>query len=67
LALVDIVVHSIFSLGDLSRYPGATNPVVKNGSDKYIYGMVECGKTPYNTTNVSCYVPTLVRDVKSGM
>lgn len=47
--------------------PDATNPVVKNGSDKYIYGTVTCGQNPYSTTNVSCYVPTLVRDVKSGM
>jgi Flp pilus assembly protein TadG len=53
---------------DFAKFcPAAQNPVVKNGSDKYIYGTVTCGQSPYNTTNVSCYVPTLVRDVKSGM
>jgi hypothetical protein len=53
---------------DFAKFcPDAKNPVVKNGSDKYIYGTVTCGQNPYSTTNVSCYVPTLVRDVKSGM
>ena len=53
---------------DFAKFcPDATNPVVKNGSDKYIYGTVTCGQSPYSTTNVSCYVPALVRDVKSGM
>jgi Flp pilus assembly protein TadG len=47
--------------------PDSQNPVVKNGSDKYIYGTVTCDQNPYSTTNVSCYVPTLVRDIKSGM
>ena len=53
---------------DFAKFcPDAKNPVVKKGSDKYIYGTVTCGQSPYSTTNVSCYVPTLVRDVKSGM
>ena len=53
---------------DFAKFcPDAKNPVVKNGSDKYIYGTVTCGQNPYNTSNVSCYVPTLVRDAKSGM
>jgi Flp pilus assembly protein TadG len=53
---------------DFAKFcPDAKNPVVKKGNDKYIYGTVTCGQNPYNTTNVSCYVPTLVRDVKSGM
>ena len=53
---------------DFARFcPDAKDPVVKKGSDKYIYGTVTCGQNPYNTTNVSCYVPTLVRDIKSGM
>jgi Flp pilus assembly protein TadG len=53
---------------DFAKFcPDATNPVVKEGSDKYIYGTVTCGQNPYSTTDVSCYVPTLVRDVKSGM
>jgi Flp pilus assembly protein TadG len=53
---------------DFAKFcPAAQNPVVKNGSDKYLYGTVTCGQNPYSTTNVSCYVPTLVRDVKSGM
>jgi hypothetical protein len=53
---------------DFAKFcPDATNPVVKNGSDKYLYGTVTCGQNPYTTTDVSCYVPTLVRDVKSGM
>jgi Flp pilus assembly protein TadG len=53
---------------DFAKFcPDAHNPVVKNGSDKYLYGTVTCGQSPYNTTNVNCYVPTLVRDVKSGM
>ena len=53
---------------DFAKFcPDAKNPVVKSGSDKYIYGTVTCGQNPYSTTNVSCYVPTLVRDVKSGM
>jgi Flp pilus assembly protein TadG len=53
---------------DFAKFcPDPQNPVVKDGSDKYLYGTVTCGQNPYNTTNVSCYVPTLVRDVKSGM
>ena len=53
---------------DFAKFcPDAQNPVVKKGNDKYIYGTVTCGQNPYNTTNVSCYVPTLVRDIKSGM
>jgi len=53
---------------DFARFcPDPKDPVVKNGSDKYLYGSITCGQNPYNTTNVSCYVPTLVRDVKSGM
>ena len=53
---------------DFAKFcPDSKNPVVKDGSDKYIYGTVTCGQNPYNTTDVSCYVPTLVRDVKSGM
>ena len=53
---------------DFAKFcPDAKNPVVQNGKDKYIYGTVTCGQNPYNTTDVSCYVPTLVRDVKSGM
>ncbi|MGB7947391.1 MAG: pilus assembly protein TadG-related protein [Candidatus Binatia bacterium] len=53
---------------DFAKFcPDAQNPVVKNGSDKYLYGSITCGQNPYNTTDVSCYVPTLVRDVKSGM
>ena len=53
---------------DFAKFcPDAKNPVVKNGSDKYLYGTVTCGQNPYSTTDVSCYVPALVRDVKSGM
>jgi len=53
---------------DFAKFcPDPKNPVVKDGNDKYIYGTVTCGQNPYNTTDVSCYVPTLVRDVKSGM
>ena len=53
---------------DFAKFcPDPKNPVVKNGSDKYIYGTVTCGQNPYSVMNVSCYVPTLVRDVKSGM
>jgi Flp pilus assembly protein TadG len=53
---------------DFAKFcPDAKEPVVKKGNDKYIYGTVTCGQNPYNTSNVSCYVPTLVRDVKSGM
>jgi Flp pilus assembly protein TadG len=53
---------------DFAKFcPDAKNPVVKNGSDKYLYGSITCGQNPYSTTDVSCYVPALVRDVKSGM
>ena len=53
---------------DFAKFcPDAKNPVVKNGSDKYLSGTVTCGQNPYTTKDVSCYVPTLVRDVKSGM
>jgi Flp pilus assembly protein TadG len=37
------------------------------GYDKYLYGNVYCGENPYNTASSSCYTPTLVRDIKSGM
>jgi hypothetical protein len=53
---------------DFAKFcPDAKDPVVKNGSDKYLYGTVTCGQNPYSTTDVSCYVPALVRDAKSGM
>lgn len=53
---------------DFAKFcPDSKDPVVKKGNDKYIYGTVTCGQNPYSTTNVSCYVPTLVRDAKSGM
>jgi Flp pilus assembly protein TadG len=53
---------------DFAKFcPDAKNPVVKNGSDKYLYGSITCGQNPYNTTDVSCYVPALVRDFKSRM
>jgi hypothetical protein len=53
---------------DFAKFcPDPKDPVVKNGSDKYLHGTVTCGQNPYNTTDVSCYVPTLVRDAKSGM
>ena len=53
---------------DFAKFcPDLTKPVVKNGGDKYIYGSITCGQNPYNTTNVNCYAPTLVRDTKSGM
>ena len=44
-------------------------PVVKNDKgDKYLYGTVDCNNiTIYNQNNLNCYVPTLVRDTKSGM
>jgi Flp pilus assembly protein TadG len=53
---------------DFAKFcPDPTDPVVKDGKDKYIQGTVTCGQSPYNAPGVSCYVPTLVRDVKSGM
>lgn len=53
---------------DFAKFcPDANNPVVKSGNDKYIYGNITCGQNPYTTTNATCYVPTLVRDIKSGM
>ena len=43
-------------------------PVVKEGSDKYLQGTIDCNNiTPYNQTNLNCYVQRLVRDTKSGM
>jgi Flp pilus assembly protein TadG len=43
-------------------------PVVKEDSNKYIYGTIDCNNiTVYNQNNLNCYVPTLVRDTKSGM
>ena len=34
---------------DFAKFcPDAKNPVVKNGSDKYIYGTVTCGQNPYS-------------------
>ena len=53
---------------DFAKFcPDPHSPVVKNGNDKHLYGTITCGQNPYSVTNVSCYVPTLVRDVKSGM
>jgi Flp pilus assembly protein TadG len=53
---------------DFARFcPDAKNPVQKQGSPKYIQGNITCGVNPYNTTDSNCYVPTLVRDKKSGM
>ena len=53
---------------DFAKFcPDATAPVVTKGKDKYLAGTVTCGQNPYTTKDVSCYVPTLVRDAKSGM
>jgi Flp pilus assembly protein TadG len=53
---------------DFAKFcPDATAPVVTKGKDKYLAGTVTCGQNPYTTRDVSCYVPTLVRDAKSGM
>ena len=53
---------------DFAKFcPDANNPVQASGSPKYIYGVVTCGQNPYNTKASSCYIPTLVRDTKSGM
>jgi hypothetical protein len=53
---------------DFAKFcPDATQPVIQNGSDKYIQGTVICGQNPYNVGGVSCYAPTLVRDLTSGM
>jgi Flp pilus assembly protein TadG len=53
---------------DMAKFcPDATTPVVQDGKDKYLLGDISCGANPYKTSNVTCYVPTLVRDVKSGM
>jgi Flp pilus assembly protein TadG len=48
--------------------PDKTTPVVTDGSDKYLLGDISCNNVnPYNQANLNCYVPTLVRDKKSGM
>jgi Flp pilus assembly protein TadG len=48
--------------------PDAVNPVVTSGNDKWVSGTVSCTNiNPYNQNNLNCYVPTLVRDTKSGM
>lgn len=54
---------------DFAKFcPDAKTPVVQGGpGGKYILGSITCGQNPYNTENASCYVPTLVRDIKSGM
>jgi len=48
--------------------PDATNPVVKDGNDKYLLGSLTCPTDP-NTVNPSlkCYTQVLVRDKTSGM
>ena len=53
---------------DFAKFcPDATAPVVTEGKDKYLAGTVTCGQNPYTAKGVNCYVPTLVRDTKSGM
>lgn len=52
---------------DFARFCPSQNPVVQSGQDKYITGSLTCGQSPYNVKTVSCYVPTLVRDIESGM
>ncbi|HEU4340436.1 MAG TPA: pilus assembly protein TadG-related protein [Candidatus Binatia bacterium] len=53
---------------DFAKFcPDPTNPVQKQGNPKYLLGTITCGQNPYNTTDSNCYVPTLVRDKKSGM
>jgi len=48
--------------------PDATNPVVKDGNDKYLLGSLTCPTDP-NTVDPSlkCYTQALVRDKTSGM
>ncbi len=37
------------------------------GFDRYLVGNISCYQNPYTTQSSSCYMPTLVRDIKSGM
>jgi Flp pilus assembly protein TadG len=46
---------------------GKTKSADGKGWDEYLYGNLTCGETPYTTKDTKCYVPTLVRDTKSGM
>jgi len=38
-----------------------------SGSDRWIYGKMQCGQTPTRSLFAQCQVPFLVRDVPSGM
>jgi hypothetical protein len=53
---------------DFAKFcPDNKNPVVQSGRDKYITGTVTCGQNPYTIAGAACYVPSLVRDIESGM
>jgi Flp pilus assembly protein TadG len=56
------------NITDFAKFcPSEKDSVVQKGNDKYIQGDITCGQNLYSTTNISCVVPTLVRDIKSGM
>jgi len=46
---------------------GKTKSADGTGWDDYLYGNLTCGETPFTTRDTRCFVPTLVRDSKSGM
>jgi Flp pilus assembly protein TadG len=56
------------NIADFARFcPDKNTPVVKAGKDKYLFGDITCGENPFSTKATKCYIPSLVRDQKSGM
>jgi Flp pilus assembly protein TadG len=76
--LIPVVDHNVISNGNFNQCSNivdwaklcldAKDPFNKAGSQKgQLRGAVTCGQSVYTTKDTQCYVPTLVRDTKSGM
>ena len=76
--LIPVVDHNIVSNGNFNQCSNiidwaklcldAKDPFNKTGSQKgQLRGTVTCGQSVYTSRDTQCYVPTLVRDTKSGM
>jgi hypothetical protein len=76
--LIPVVDHNVIANGNFNQCSNITDwaklcldakdPFNKTGSQKgQLRGTVSCGQSVYSTKDTQCYVPSLVRDTKSGM
>lgn len=76
--LIPVVDHKVIANGNFNQCSKIidwarlclhqTDPFNKQGSQKgQLRGRVTCGQSIYTSKDTQCYVPSLVRDTKSGM